>query len=149
MFLNLFVCLFVCPKHQRMKPIYKYYSKWSQNLCPPGPISRHPSAQCARPPSHPSPGDEASRQKFRVGPLNCSPKKLRAADGEYRGLLPLLPPPCLAGPNCIRGWGGQRRGSVGRRGCCKGDNKAQTSTLALHSSSFFSLSNISPNLYIN
>ena len=45
----------------------------------------------------------ASRQNFRVGtvgwvgPLNCSPKKLRAGDGEYRGLLPWSTERCLPG----------------------------------------------------
>ena len=63
-----------------------------------------------------------------MGPLNC-PKKLRAADGEYRGLLP---PPC-----CLPGWldpiayarvreRGGRAVVEWRRGSCKGDNKAQT-----------------------
>ena len=142
----LFVCLSKAPENETNRQVL--FKIVESNLCPPGPISRHPSAQCARPPSHPSPGDEASRQKFRVGPLNCRTlKSCGPLMGNIEVYCPFCLPPAWLDPIAyarVRGGG-----SVGRRGCCKGDNKAQTRTLELHSSSFFSLSIISPNLCIN
>ena len=68
--------------------------------------------------------------------------------GNIEVYCPPCPPAWLAGPNCIRA--GQRGEQLGRRpaewrrGCCKGDNKAQTRTgasfifilTALHKSKF-------------